>query len=155
MNNENEKQNFTKWFVRQNSKRHLKADSRVLTFIAEFLTATGADLRNMETIRQLFCAGYCYYFAQILKDAFPGGEVSWTAPFGHIVYVYQGIPYDIEGVYQGEATDMIPIVYLARAIDDFRHIPDVAYNATEQELAKIMLDYQEKRKGGKTYECQN
>lgn len=151
----NEKQHFTKWFVQENKKGQPKADSRVLTFIAEFLTATGTDLRNMETIRQLFRAGYCYYFAQILKDAFPGGEVSWAAPSGHIVYVYQGIPYDIEGVYQGEATDMIPIVYLARAIDDFRHIPDVVYNATEQELAKIMLDYLEKRKGGKTYECQD
>ena len=155
MNNENEKQNFTKWFVRQNSKRHPKADSRVLTFIAEFLTATGTDLRNMETIRQLFRAGYCYYFALILKEAFPDGEVSWAAPFGHIVYVYQGIPYDIDGVYKGDVMEYIPVKYLGKAIDDFRHIPDVAYNATEQELAKIMFDYRERQKGGKTYECQD
>lgn len=151
----NEKQHFTKEFVQQNSKRHSKADSRILTFIAEFLTATGTDLRNMDTIRQLFRVGYCYYFAQILKDAFPGGEVSWTAPFGHIVYVYQGISYDIDGVYKGDVMEYIPVKYLGKAIDDFRHIPDVAYNATEQELAKIMFDYRERQKGGKTYECQD
>ena len=151
----NEKQHFTKEFVQQNSKRHPKADSRILTFIAEFLTATGTDLRNMDTIRQLFRAGSCYYFAQILKDAFPGGEASWAAPFGHIIYVYQGIPYDIDGVYKGDVMEYIPVKYLGKAIDDFRHIPDVAYNATEQELAKIMFDYRERQKGGKTYECQD
>ena len=96
------KQNFTKWFVQQNSKRHPKSDSRILVFIAEFLTATGMDTGRMETVRRLFQAGYCYYFALILKEAFPDGEVSWAAPFGHIVYVYQGIPYDIDGVYKGD-----------------------------------------------------
>lgn len=149
------KQNFTKWFVQQNSKRHPKSDSRILVFIAEFLTATGMDTGRMETVRKLFQAGYCYYFALILKEAFPDGEVSWAAPFGHIVYVYQGIPYDIDGVYKGDVMEYIPVKYLGKAIDDFRHIPDVAYNATEQELAKIMFDYRERQKGGKTYECQD
>lgn len=102
------KQNFTKWFVQQNSKRHPKSDSRILVFIAEFLTATGMDTGRMETVRRLFQAGYCYYFALILKEAFPDGEVSWAAPFGHIVYVYQGIPYDIDGVYKGDVMEYIP-----------------------------------------------
>ena len=108
----NEKTKFYKMVcTAKQQERHPKSDSRILVFIAEFLTATGMDTGRMETVRRLFQAGYCYYFALILKEAFPDGEVSWAAPFGHIVYVYQGIPYDIDGVYKGDAMEYIPVKY--------------------------------------------
>lgn len=52
-----------------------------------------------EIIWQTFTAGYCYYFAVMLKDAFQRGEICWCAPYGHICWVDDnGVPYDISGV---------------------------------------------------------
>lgn len=36
---------------------------------------------SVETIRSLFEAGYCYYFAKMLEDAFPGGVACLCYPF--------------------------------------------------------------------------
>lgn len=52
------------------------------------------------------------------------------------------VPYDIEGVYEGEAEMFIPIARLGEAINDFRHIDGLSYNITEQEIAQIMLDWE-------------
>ena len=53
------------------------ADKQVLSFINDFR-------EDDKSIRQKFCAGYCYYFAVMLKDAFHRGEICWCAPLGHI-----------------------------------------------------------------------
>ena len=90
-----------------------------------------------EVIRHLFMSGYCYYFALMLQDAYPSGEICLAYPFGHIVYLYEGVPYDVEGVYSGKSDEFIPIKYLGNGIDDFRHIPDLKYNMSKDELNKI------------------
>lgn len=130
-------------FIKENQKFHPKSDTKILHFIADIVTHNGCSDDKTEDIHSLFAAGYCYYFALILQDAFPGGTICWAAPFGHIVYQYHGLQYDIDGVYSGEATAFIPISRLGDAIDDFRHIPGKIYNATEQELAKIQLEWEE------------
>lgn len=76
---------------------------------------------SVEAIRYLFEAGYCYYFARMLEDAFPGGDVCLMYPFGHITYVYDGIIYDISGVSDNEYDALIPIKYLGDTINVFRH----------------------------------
>lgn len=124
---------------------HPKANYRILQFIETFRRGAGSNPANQEIIRTLFRAGYCYYFAIMLKDAFPEGEICWAAPFGHIVFVYNDIPYDIEGVYCGEAEDFIPIRYMGETINDFRHVPGITCNATEQQIAQIMVQYQEEK----------
>lgn len=122
---------------------HPKADRRILQFIETFRRGVGSEPDNQEIIRTLFRAGYCYYFAIMLKDAFPEGEICWAAPFGHIVFVHNGSPYDIEGVYCGEAENFIPIRYMGEAINDFRHVPGIECNATEQQIAQIIVRHQE------------
>lgn len=124
---------------------HPKADCRILQFIETFRRGTGNKPDNQKIIRTLFLAGYCYYFAIMLKDAFPEGEICWAAPFGHIVFVQNGIPYDIEGVYCGEADAFIPVWYMGETINDFRHVPGVECNATEHQIAQIMVKYQEEK----------
>lgn len=124
---------------------HPKADRRILLFIETFRRGTGNGTVNQEIIRTLFRDGYCYYFALMLKDAFPEGEICWAAPFGHIVFVHNGIPYDIGGVYCGEPEDFIQVRYMEETIDDFRHVPGVECNATEQQIARIMVRYQEEK----------
>ena len=54
---------------------------------------------------------------------------------------YDNTPYDISGVYDGEAETFIPEHYLGDAAKDFKHVPDDTYNATEQEIAQIMKQY--------------
>ena len=55
------------------------ADKDVISFIEGFLG-------DHEIIWQTFTAGYCYYFAVMLKDAFQRGEICWCAPYGHICW---------------------------------------------------------------------
>lgn len=112
MNPLDQRNHYIKEFVSAFTTQYPKSDETVLTFIATFLTAAGTD--QTEVIQKTFRAGYCYYFALMLHDAFPDGEICWAAPFGHIVYVKDKIPYDIEGVYEGEAEMFIPVKRLGR-----------------------------------------
>ena len=131
-------------FVANNLKNNQNADITVLQFIADFMYV-GHDKNNMmrraDYLTETFRAGYCYYFAHILQKAFPNGSVCWAAPFGHLIFMYAHIPYDIEGVYVGEAEYFIPEEYLGRTVEDFLHIRGVAHNATEQELTHIIEKY--------------
>lgn len=43
-----------------------------------------------------------------------------ASPFGHIVYVQDDIPYDIDGVYDGEAIEFVPVDKID--LEGFRHI---------------------------------
>lgn len=128
-------------FIQNNLKTNKNADTTVLQFIADFIYR-GRDVQNAinrsENIIDLFSNGYCYYFAHMLQTAFQKGEVCWAAPFGHIIWQYNNIEYDIEGVYAGEATMFIPELFIGNTIDDFKHIQSVQHNTTEQEIAEMM-----------------
>ena len=121
------------------------ADESVLTFIADFLNhgVPGISLADSnESIRRTFRAGYCYYFAVMLKTAFERGEVCWAAPFGHIVWVDDNnIPYDIEGVYESEYEYLIPVSYLGESLNDFKHIANLSFNASKEFLDSIVERY--------------
>lgn len=88
-----------------------------------------------ETIRYLFEEGYCYYFARMLEDAFPGGDVCLMYPFGHITYVYDGIIYDISGVSDAEHEALIPVKYLGDTISIFKHNGDA--DAQRDEYVRV------------------
>ena len=100
-----------------------KLDENVLDFIDKFALSKGADAYN-NVIQPLFRSGYCYYFAIMLKDAFNDeGELCLCCPYGHIVWMYKGVPYDIEGVYNGEADLFIPLRFLSTVdIMSFKHV---------------------------------
>lgn len=77
---------------------HVKID--ILEFIDKFRTKFGEYRKNKEeSVRELFTDGFCYYFAKILQEAFPGGELCIPWPIGHFIYHYKGKYYDIEGEY--------------------------------------------------------
>ena len=106
-------------FVNNTLKYTDKGDKNILRFIGKILYHSGVE--NLQVIYDLFIQGYCYYFAKILEDAFPGGEIGQAYPYGHIVYVYDGIPYDINGIcdYDVSDEDFIPISKIN--INDFKH----------------------------------
>lgn len=101
---------------------------------------------SCELFRMHFRAGYCWHFAHILKAVFNRGEVCWTAPFGHMVWRDEdGTPYDIEGVYDGEAMYLIPEKYVSEYLHEFKHIHgmDNTTNkpSTKQDLMHIVKKY--------------
>lgn len=100
---------------------------------------------SVETIRSLFEAGYCYYFAKMLEDAFPGGTVCLCYPFGHIVYVYEGVAYDISGVTDAEYESFIPLTWMRDGVNDFRHVPGIKCSLTPDKLEDLVQKY--KRSG--------
>lgn len=116
-------------------------NNQVLQFIYDILLHNGQQ--TSECTRNLFRNGYCYYFAHMLQTAFQRGTVCWAAPFGHFVWLdTSGVPYDIEGIYKGEAIELIPESYLGEAINDFRHIQNISYNATTKDIDAIIERYQ-------------
>lgn len=139
----------------QNSKREwierectLGGDPKVIEFISDVLfhgapRVTTND--SVETIRSLFEAGYCYYFAKTLEDAFPGGIVCLCYPFGHIVYVYEGVAYDISGVTDAEYESFIPLTWMKDGANDFRHVPGIKCSSTPDKLEGLVQKY--KRSG--------
>lgn len=121
-------------FMDTNLKIEPKANTEILEFINHFVNFDDQDVHNR------FVNSYCYYFAKMLEIAFPAGTVCWAVPFGHLVYVFDKIPYDITGVYDGEADEFIPEKYLGNAINDFKHNnTDVA--ATAADLKAIRKAY--------------
>lgn len=108
----------------------------ILEYIDKFVN--NSDPTN--TIH-LFTNGYCYAFAQILQATFGGGEICWVAPYSHFVWVYDNIPYDINGIYQGESTMFIPESYLGESITGFKHLPGYIDTTTKDDIDKIINTY--------------
>jgi hypothetical protein len=112
----------TLWIKEQ---EELGADRQVLEFIANvrFHGAMHVDLKDSEeTIRCLYEAGYCYYFARMLEEVFSGGVICVLYPFGHICYVYDGVAYDINGILNSEFEYLLPLDIFDA--NDFKQIPD-------------------------------
>jgi hypothetical protein len=93
----------------------------VLYFIHHIFDGKTCEERNV--IHKFFGCGYCYYFASMLKAAFLRGHIAWAAPYSHCVWVdVDGTPYDIEGIYDGEYSYLIPIEFAETVCDKFKHI---------------------------------
>lgn len=120
----------------------LGADKQVIKFIDKLLYHNGKDYYDVESIIHLFKEGYCYYFAHMLQTAFHRGTVCWAAPNGHFIWCdTDNTPYDIEGLYFGEAKEFIPEQYLGDMIYDFLHIPGVEHNTTDTEIKACIERY--------------
>lgn len=123
-------------FIKRNKEYNKNSDEKIIEFIYNFLSHSDSD-----STHYLFRSGYCYYFAQILKNAFNDGDVCLAYPFGHFVYVVNDVPYDIEGVYSGESNEFIPEEYLGEMIYDFKRVPGKSFNATEEQIKEIYNKY--------------
>ena len=113
----------------------------VIEFISNFRNHNNT-IESEENIRTLFRAGYCYYFAVMLKEAFNRGEICWCAPFGHICWVDDdGTPYDIEGVCYSDCDYYIPVSYIKEGLDDFKRVPGKAFNASQEYINNAIDRY--------------
>ena len=117
------------------------SDNEVLQFIEKFVTHSCHTSNDLEMLRELFCSGYCWHFAHLLKTTFNRGVVVWAAPFGHFCFQDEdGRCYDIEGLYEGEAFYMIPESYLGEALNDFKHT-NVTHRTSRDEVLDIVKIY--------------
>lgn len=93
----------------------------VITFIANILYHNGNEC---ESIYNLFAAGYCYYFALMLKDAFQRGEICWHKNFSHIVWVDDDkTAYEIGGIfYDYNEDELVPLSKLGEDLRYFKHV---------------------------------
>lgn len=145
------KDTFETWFKRI-KLHHPKADETVLHFIFDFLNLQTPiySITNPTTtdpadiLYNQFANGYCYYFAHMLKIAFQRGEICWAAPLGHIVWMdTNNVAYDISGCNDSECQYYIPTSMLGDMIKDFTHVPGDEYNASEQEIASVIIKWEE------------
>lgn len=123
-------------FIEQAKLAYPNANNMVLKFIADFVFHD-----NPSSTINLFSNGYCYHFAQILKATFGNGEICWVAPYSHIIWLQNDIPYDINGVYNGESTKFIPIEFLGHAIEDFKHNPEIHHITSKDDINAIIYKY--------------
>lgn len=119
-------------------------------FIRQFRTKFGRyDLSQTDTVRNLFKDGFCYYFAKILSEAYPGGKIYCPWPLGHLVYSYRGKYYDIEGEFlinEHEFECFIPFEmpffvideYLEFIKSEYMHI--FAHNEDSNEKLRFLLE---------------
>lgn len=138
--------------LRESMERHNRdmlekapgADPAVLRFITDFACCSARTFEGYEILRSTFRAGYCWYFAHMLKLAFGRGEVCWAAPFSHFVWVdADGTPYDVEGVNFGEQIYHIPERYLSGHVQDFMHVPGTdAAGASQDDIREIIRRYE-------------
>mgnify|MGYP000197642237 FL=1 len=121
-------------FYKTDDRYKDKVNLDVIKFIDTVSSFPDRDGKVSDNIDHLFCAGYCYYFANILKLAF-GGKVCWAQDRGHIVWVdcdesstfdelQNAVAYDITGVFV-DYERLFPVEYLGGAIVDYKHTEEV------------------------------
>ena len=99
------------------------ASKDILEFIDKFVSY------YPDGILELFDDEYCYFFAAMLKDVFRTGDIVWLKYQSHILYrEYNGVCYDIHGVYEDCDTDADLIEfnrlsYVERGL--FKHDPRI------------------------------
>lgn len=106
----------------------------------KFIKIFTDDFKN-ENLRNKFRNGYCWHFAHLLKNTFQRGEVCLTYPYGHFVWVdLDKVPYDIEGIYAGEAEEFIPEKYLNKHLENFIH-RGISIETTKMDIDLIYKKY--------------
>lgn len=118
---------------------HENDQLKVMSFINDFVSQ-----KDYETIRTTFRAGYCWYFAHMLQQAFDRGTVCLTHPIGHFVWVDDdNTAYDIEGIYyvnKHEINALIPEKYLGVCLNDFKHTGN-EHNSSIEEIELIYTNF--------------
>lgn len=125
--------------------------NKVLEWINRFVMHSCNTASDMNIMYDTFRAGYCYFFAHMLQDAFQRGTVCLAAPFSHWVWEDTDKQlYDIGGLYDGEALYFIPEEeYTLDDIDSFFHLdtPELddktieAIRTAKDRCKQMMLEY--------------
>lgn len=96
-------------------------------------------------IVELFESGYCYYFANLLKEAFGRGKIVLAAPYPHICWMdIDGNVYDINGMINDPEIELyIPIKYLSDTdIANFKHVLTEKINMSDiSDINDLMFRY--------------
>ena len=112
-------------------KKEINIDKKLISpdeFIKKFVT--------QNDIRETFLSGYCYYFANILKEAFNRGTIVWAAPYSHICWMdINDNVYDADGLRNDHEVELyVPASYFSeKDLADFKHVN--AYHIGKEEIS--------------------
>lgn len=123
------------------------ADRQVIEFIADFKFRCGEE--HSHIIEHLFNAGYCWFFAHMLKQAFGRGKVCFAYYEGHFVWLdgkseTDDFAYDILGVNKSWE-HLIPEELLGDGIWDFKHVRGKQSDMEDKDISRLLLDVIEKK----------
>lgn len=123
----------------------------ILDYINNLITNRGTlTKKEEEGVRKTFRSGYCYMFANLLKTAYPGGQIMLAFPHSHVVYQFRGKVYDIEGEIDMSKVDhiLIPVtkgIFGLDLYDKFRygfmHVEDPEEPISISEMMTIYINY--------------
>lgn len=66
--------------------------------IKNFTWTNESTEKRLRPIERFYTQGMCYWFAKILKEVYPEGEIWYNYDKGHVVFKYNNDFYDITGV---------------------------------------------------------
>ena len=113
----------------------------VSTFCNTFIRKACDCGIEWDSLRSLFMAGYCYYFAEMMRSAFNRGEVYIAAPYGHVVWRdIDDRYYDIEGEYISDYDAMIPVTDPFCSIKDFKHLGEKDHLGASKEQIEFLIN---------------
>ncbi len=123
----------------------------ILDYINNLRTNRGTlSKKEEEGVRKTFRSGYCYMFANLLKTAYPGGQIMLAFPHSHVVYQFRGNVYDIEGEIDMSKVDhiLIPVTKGIFGLDlynkfryGFMHVEDPEEPISISEMMTIYINY--------------
>ena len=123
----------------------------ILDYINNLRTNRGTlTKKEEEGVRKTFRSGYCYMFANLLKTAYPGGQIMLAFPHSHVVYQFRGNVYDIEGEVDMSKVDhiLIPVtkgIFGLDLYDKFRygfmHVEDPEEPISISEMMTIYINW--------------
>lgn len=107
--------------------------------VIRFIADIAWNASDTDCIHELFAAGYCYYFAAMLRIAFKRGSICHAYPYSHVVWVDEDeIAYDIDGICK-EYKELIPIDGYGKILNSFRRVPGEELLPVEEQQ-KIVED---------------
>lgn len=128
-------------------KEYPDANQFILEFIEEMIFKAGID--GVPYIVTMFCKGYCYYFAKILKEAFPDGSLWVSLDMGHVVFVDGDNPlddmcYDARGVVTDiDVNELCPIEIFGEFLVNYMHLPYIEPESHGAELQAIAAQWRD------------
>lgn len=81
----------------------------ILEFIGRFRMAAGNSKEMVDCVDKLFTCGACYWFAEILYQRYCAGCICYDPIEGHFVWRYDGVYYDITGIYNKNIDKILPL----------------------------------------------
>ena len=121
---------------------HIPINRDILEFIYRINSHSNTP-EGSDAIESLFSAGYCYYFALMLKENFEG-RIIWLKNRSHIIFMDENeVAYDNWGLYlEYLEEEVLPVEILGEALELFKHGKE--YSWSKKKIREVQLELQKR-----------